>query len=521
MNIDPVIESPPPVPSTSASVIASSQQQSLSAVNDGNSSQRLTTDSPFSELDITNESKMGIKDMGFEFLTPVQLQSLPVAMEGNDVLAKAKTGTGKTMAFLLPSIERIARNKRTGKKITGLQLLIISPTRELASQILTQAQKLCKYHNISVALTVGGTNMNAEQKRLFPVPTGVDIVVATPGRLLDHVEKTKGFVEQFKYVDVLVLDEADQLLEQGFQPAILKIIGFLSKKENRQTLLFSATVPNSLRQIVHVAMKDSHVFVDTVGHDTPQTNEQVEQRSAIIPFQSHLLALDYVIRDHMNEFPTDYKIIIFFTTARVAGFCAQVFEKLGYPVLEMHSRKSQGHRNQVANKFRQVGVPMIMFSSDVSDYPDVSLIIQVGLTTREQYIHRVGRTGRAGRLGKAIILLSPFEQTLLRSLSKFPITDVSESIMSGITAGGPEIANFKKVIVNVKRDDGLKLAAEQAYQAFLGFYNGNTKTCGFSKLKLVEVANWYASIIGLDYVPVLERKTVGKMGLTGVPGLRT
>lgn len=178
-----------------------------------------------------------------------------------------------------------------------------------------------------------------------------------------------------------ILDEADQLLECGFQPDVIRILGYLPSNDARQTLLFSATVPDSIRKVAHLAMRKNFSYIDTVGTEETHTNAQVNQAAAVVPLDNHLPALETILRQHISEC-IDYKIIVFFPTARAVGFCAQLFLTAGFNVLEMHSRKSQAQRTNISQRFRD-GSKIIMFTSDVSargvDYPDVSLIIQVAL----------------------------------------------------------------------------------------------------------------------------------------------
>ncbi|SPQ97983.1 ATP-dependent RNA helicase [Plasmodiophora brassicae] len=489
------------------------------ARSSSSSSSHMTTVS-FASLPISSPSQQAISAMGFANLTQVQAQTLPRIMTGNDVLARAKTGTGKTVAFLLPCVEMLAKASPSGVSVPRqkVSVLVLSPTRELAQQIAAEAKALTQFHGFKVECVFGGSNVNREQARLRS-PAGVDILVATPGRLLDHLKNSPGVANQLNALRVVVFDECDQLLDRGFQQDITKILGFLPPKHQRQTLLFSATVPDKIHSIVSLALRDGHDFIDTVGDEDTHTNLQVEQFSAVVPFDAQLAVLENVLRVHMKECPQDFKIIVFFPTARVVGFCAQLFTSIGLPVLEIHSRKSQAQRTKVSNQFREA-TRAIMFTSDVSargvDYPDVTLIVQVGLTTREQYIHRVGRTARAGRQGKAVLLVCPFESAILKQLKDLPIQDISEVSAIARATMTPEL---RAAISGVPGNDAMVKAGSMAYQAFLGFYNSNTKMLGLSKEQLVSIANRFAGIIGLAEVPALSKKTIGMMGLKGTPGL--
>jgi len=454
----------------------------------------------------------------FERLSLVQEATLPLIMAGQDVLAKAKTGTGKTVGFLLPSIERLLKAPRQSQQIS---ILAISPTRELASQIATEAKQLCTFHQgVEVGVFVGGTNMNKDHKTL---QHSVDILVATPGRLLDHLQNTKGFVSRLEALSVLVLDEADQLLEQGFRIELEKIIAFLPKK--RQTLLFSATVPTELENFLRLSLREDHQFIDTVGEED-QTNTQVEQSVVVCELAEHIHMIDVCLQRHIAQCQTSgepFKVIVFFATARAAGFYAQLFAESGLEVVEMHSRKPQGYRTKASARFRD-HANLVMFSSDVSargmDYGGVTMVLQVGLTDREQYIHRLGRTARAGSQGQGVLLLSPFETCLLRDLKDLPIQRVAAQDVQQWTQEPLRPALAKSLVVVDKKGSNLHVAAQQAYQAFLGYYNSNLRRIKWSKTELVKQANEYASFLGLSSQPELLRRTVGKMGLKGVPGLQ-
>ncbi|KAJ1547407.1 hypothetical protein HK096_003067 [Nowakowskiella sp. JEL0078] len=315
----------------------------------------------FRDLHISKDSKRAIADMGFEFMTPVQQRTLPSILAGKDVLARAATGTGKTVAFMLPCIEKLMQ-----KNSRQTRVLVLSPTRELADQIAKESKLLAKYHPVSVEIAVGGTNMGPEAGRLM-ASGGVDIVVGTPGRLLAHLRETAGFAQRLKSVEIVALDEGDRLLDSGFKNDILKILGFLPTKESRQTLLFSATIPPELHEVKNQALKENHEFIDTIGTTTDQSNDLIDQECTVVRFENVLFALEKVLEDHIKDNP-DFKIVVFFPTARIVEFNFNVFEKLfrdRSEVLEMHSRKSQSHRNKTAETFKK-NSRIMMFTSDVS-----------------------------------------------------------------------------------------------------------------------------------------------------------
>eukprot|EP00816_Leptocylindrus_hargravesii_P008146 CAMPEP_0196805372 /NCGR_PEP_ID=MMETSP1362-20130617/5136_1 /TAXON_ID=163516 /ORGANISM="Leptocylindrus danicus, Strain CCMP1856" /LENGTH=649 /DNA_ID=CAMNT_0042178255 /DNA_START=448 /DNA_END=2397 /DNA_ORIENTATION=+ len=486
---------------------------------------------PFASLkNICAESKRSLKEvMKYELMTKVQNETLPVILSGNDVLAKAKTGSGKTTAFLLPIIENIAKarkqqsNNKGNSNNIGISALIISPTRELTTQIATEVKALATFHNkppIRTVTLMGGTSFPKDTKNL--AHDQVDIIVATPGRLQDHLIKNTSNIagRLARGLRTLCLDEADRLLDMGFRAELKKIIGYLPKK--RQTLLFSATLPDDLEEITCVAMRPGHTFVDTVGTEERNVNVQVIQEYTVLPLAYHIQALERAICQHMDESnKSSYKIIVFFNTARTAGFMASLFRAAKYPILEMHSRKSQAYRTKVAKQFTEQN-NVIMFSSDVSargvDYPDVSLIVQMGLTDRENYVHRLGRTGRAGRQGRGLLILSDFERGFLNEISDLkPTLNNSVFVSNGDVALDTPVGKFTG---RLERNKELKKDAEMAYQAFLGYYNSNLKRLKITKEDAVAIANEYSSICGLREPPALLARTVGKMGMKGVPGIR-
>ncbi|KAJ6334648.1 hypothetical protein OIU78_011502 [Salix suchowensis] len=435
----------------------------------------------FDQCSISPLSLKGINDAGFAKMTVVQAATLPAILKGKDVLAKAKTGTGKTVAFLLPSIEAA-----------------------------TEAKVLLKYHpGIGVQVVIGGVRIALEQKSMQA--NLCQILVATPGRLKDHVENTAGFASRLMGVKVLVLDEADRLLDMGFRKDIEKIIAAIPKQ--RQTLMFSATVPEEVRQICHKALKRDHEFINTVQEGSEDTHSKVRQMHLVAPLDKQFPFLHAILKDHMADDP-DYKVIVFCTTARVTGLVAEFLGALKLNIREIHSRKAQTYRTRVSDEFRK-SKGLILVTSDVSargvDYPDVTLVLQVGLpASREQYIHRLGRTGRKGKEGEGILILAPWEEFFLSTVKDLPITK----------APVPSIdPDTKKKLERALSQVDMK-SKEAAYQAWLGYYNSQKKV-GNDKNRLVELANEFSRSMGLDTPPAISKVVLGKMGLRNVPGLRS
>ncbi len=493
----------------------------------------------------------------FERMSKVQAATLPLLLDGKDVFAKAKTGAGKTLSFLIPAVETLLRNPApaNGHRIG---IFVVSPTRELAQQILAEAQTLLRFHGSWTAqVVIGGTNINSEKNRMQGRGgISVDILVATPGRAVDHIENTPGFTAAMGAARVLILDEADRLLDMGFKAALDKILSVLppgggrgGAGHTRQTMLFSATVPEEVKSVALRCLRAGYDLVDTVGAEEPQTNAQVHQELLVTPPSSVIPALARALANIVRSDPA-HKVIVFFTTARLTGYMAGVFEKMPVPkgpiaggatrfnIVEMHSRKSQGYRTGAAERFRS-GFGILMFSSDVSargmDYPGITHVVQVGLTDRESYIHRVGRTARAGKSGSGLLLLADYEApALMRDLRDIPIKIAGPtSALTGGVANGvpgpttpgaavtvtapPELA---ALLASVPSDKELKKESLQCYSATLGFYNGHIRKLGWDKPRLVAEVNTLMLGMGLTEVPLMSRETLGKMGLRGTPGLR-
>lgn len=318
-----------------------------------------------------NSKRAITEEMGHQTMTEVQAKTFGAALSGKDVLARARTGTGKTLAFLIPVVERILSNPLyvPGKTIS---CLVMAPTRELAIQIGEAAEKLLMYHSdLSVQVMYGGVTMARDMNALNKcLPS---ILVATPGRLLDHLQKTNVRGRKFNddimaNTDIVVLDEIDRLLDTGFRREIQKILSYLPRKEKRQTLLFSATIPRGLMGGMREIIRDDYLEVDCVQDGTissAPTNLRVSQSHVILPNMDSIVPSIYTILKHATmERP--YKVVVFFPTARMVGFFAQLLnDGFQHPIVELHSKKSQSSRNTASENFR-VAKNAILFTSDVS-----------------------------------------------------------------------------------------------------------------------------------------------------------
>ncbi|GLC45352.1 hypothetical protein PLESTM_001723500 [Pleodorina starrii] len=490
-----------------------------------NVDQKYLSDQRFDDFAISAQSKRALAEvLQYERCSIVQAASIPVCLGPEDVIAKAKTGTGKTLAFIIPTIEKVLANRAPAGKVSAL---VLSPTRELARQIQTETHKMLSFHSGLHSMVVyGGVDVKKHLRAMNQrMP---DILIATPGRCWDIMTQThdRALTSVLDSTRVLVLDEADNLLDMGFRPQISKILGALPPTARRQTFLFSATFPSDVKSLADVALKRQHSYVDAVGEDVA-THTHVEASSLVVPKAQLPLQLLGLLAQHMAQEP-DYKIMVFLPTAHLTAYFADLFRAAGLGgVLDIHSRKSQPKRDQASAEFR-AGSRMVMFSSDVSargvDYPNVSYVVQLGApANREQYIHRAGRTGRAGRAGQSTLLLADFERPFLDRLRDLPISPLQPMATAEVAAATAALpgALSRDPAAALARAAGLMDATSRAkaYQSFLGFYKSH-ETIKLRSEQVVATANQYAAdVLGCPTPPGLLAKTVGKMGLKGVPGL--
>lgn len=445
----------------------------------------------------------------YERMTEVQEATFPVILKGQDVLAKARTGTGKTIAFLLPAIEAILKASE-GKARNPVYVLIVCPTRELAQQAAAEAKVLLQFHRgLGAQVVYGGSSIRGEQMNLSKSPC--QILVGTPGRLVDHIKRTPEMERQLRSVQLFVLDEADHMLDMGFRDSLQKIMQALPSK--RQTLLFSATIPKEVHSMARIALRNDHVFIDAVGKNSQDTHSKVKQQYIMVPLEKQIRVLYAALQQHMEGDP-QYKVLVFCSTARTTGFMCKLFLNLGFNAREIHSRKDQNYRTRVSDEFRHSKGGIILFTSDVSargvDYPNVTLVVQIGAPSEfEQYIHRLGRTGRAGKKGEGLLILAPWEDYFLQKLIKLPITQLAPPKLT--SQAKTKILSAASLV-----DEPLK---EMAYTAWLGYYK-SLKGLTLDKAMLVEYANQFSASMGFVEPPALSRMVVSKMALNGVPGIR-
>jgi len=373
-----------------------------------------------------------LEQMKYTHMTPVQEKVLALPFTG-DSLVQAKTGTGKTIAFLLPVLQTLltAKNLKPGQ----VSLLVLAPTRELAQQIADECDKLTSLCTPSLEchLAVGGSKRAFHLNRFLKgSPT---ILVATPGRLIDYLSDSAA-QDKFGNLRALVLDEADRMLDQGFMPDLLRILKQLPSKTSAgwQGMCFSATIPPEINKVLHHVLYPGHARVSTIDANETPTVDAIPQ--SVIPVDSIydvLPTLHNLLACERLDNPS-LKAIIFSSTARQAGLMYNIFGFTGgaapgkLPVYQMHSRMGQAARNRTVEEFK-AATHGLLFASDVvgrgMDFPDIGLVVQIGLTTdKDQYVHRVGRTGRAGKSGRAVMIMTPEDMPFVRKNPQFPIETV-------------------------------------------------------------------------------------------------
>lgn len=357
----------------------------------------------FSELGLSEKTLKAVAEVGYDEPTPIQKQAIPAILKRNDVIGIAQTGTGKTAAFTLPMIDILANGRA---KALMPRTLILSPTRELATQIAECFQKYGKYQKLNMALLIGGESMVEQQKLLS---RGMDVLIATPGRMIDLCERGKVLLRD---VQVFVLDEADRMLDMGFIPDIEKIASKLPKM--RQTLLFSATMPPEIRALAKKFMS----FPVEIRVDPPTS-------TAVTVTQFLVKTNERGKREVLRELIRGENVknaMIFCNRKKDVDILFKSLTKHGFSVVALHGDMPQGMRTDTLNAFRD-GKAQLMVCSDVAarglDLPDVSHVFNFDVPVNsEDYIHRIGRTGRAGKSGRAFMLVTSADFKSLAAIEK-------------------------------------------------------------------------------------------------------
>jgi ATP-dependent RNA helicase RhlE len=384
----------------------------------------------FEQLNLSAEILRAIADQGYTEPTPIQAQAIPPILEGKDIMGGAQTGTGKTAGFTLPMLHRLQPHANTSVSPArhATRALILVPTRELAAQVYESVKTYGKYLPLKCAVIYGGVNMDPQIKDLR---AGVEIVVATPGRLLDHIEQKTMSLSK---VEILILDEADRMLDMGFMPDIKRILALIPQQ--RQSLMFSATFSDEIKKLADKLLKQPVLI-------------EVARRNSITELVTHVV--HPVERDrkrdllaHLIKSQDLKQVLVFVRTKHGASRLAQQLERDGITATAIHGDKSQPQRTQALAEFKQ-GAVRVLVATDVAarglDIEDLPHVVNFELpTSPEDYIHRIGRTGRAGTKGDAISLVCKDENELLEGIQKLLKLTLNTKIIAGFEPGTPHHA---------------------------------------------------------------------------------
>ena len=372
----------------------------------------------FSTLGLSAELLRAVTEKGYTEPTPVQREAIPIVLEGRDLLAGAQTGTGKTAGFTLPLLQRLSAPQAAGTR-RAIRSLVLTPTRELAAQVAESISVYGKYLPLKCTVVFGGVGFNPQADTLR---RGVDILVATPGRLLDHVmQKT---VDLSK-VEILVLDEADRMLDMGFIRDIRKILTLLPKR--RQNLLFSATFSDEIKQLAD-GLLSSPAYVQVARRNA--TTELVTQVVHPVDRERKRELLSFLIGSNKWQ-----QVLVFTRTKHGANRLAEQLEKDGITAAAIHGNKSQGARTRALAEFKQ-GVVRVLVATDIAarglDIDQLPHVVNFELpNVPEDYVHRIGRTGRAGNAGEALSLVCVDEHKLLKDIERVLKSEIPTVVIAG------------------------------------------------------------------------------------------
>ncbi len=359
----------------------------------------------FDNLKLIDPICRAVREEKYSIPTPIQIQAIPHLLEGRDLLGCAQTGTGKTAAFALPILQRLSGNQKRPKP-KSMRALILTPTRELAVQISDSFRTYGRYLKVKHAVVYGGVKYNSQIRALAP---GLDIVVATPGRLLDLFEQGHLRMDE---IDVLVLDEADRMLDMGFLPDIRKI--FSAIPEERQTMLFSATLPDEIVKISKKFLRDP---VQVTVSPPASTVDKIDQRVLFVDRENKYDLLESILQDESL-----YRVLIFARTKHGSNRIVQKLSKIKVRAVALHGNKSQAARLEALKKFRD-GKVRVLVATDIAsrglDVDGITHVINYELPNEpESYVHRIGRTARAGTNGIAISFCDAGERGFLRDIER-------------------------------------------------------------------------------------------------------
>lgn len=463
----------------------STKPQVSNEVPDNDNDDDSSEDVLFENADFSEPTMKAIKEMGFTKMTKVQAKTIPPLLAGRDVLGAAKTGSGKTLAFLIPAIELLYSLKI--KPRNGTAVIIITPTRELALQIFGVARELMQFHSQTCGIVIGGADRRQEATKLAK---GVNLLVATPGRLLDHLKNTQ-FV--FSNLKALVIDEADRILEIGFEDEMKQIIKVLPN-ENRQSMLFSATQTTKVEDLARISLRPGPLYINVVPEKDVSTADGLEQGYVVCDSDKRFLLLFSFLKRNVKK-----KIIVFLSSCNSVKFYSELLNYIDLPVLDLHGKQKQQKRTNTFFEFCNAKQG-ILVCTDVAarglDIPAVDWIVQFDPPDDPRdYIHRVGRTARGTQgKGKSLMFLTPSELGFLRYLkaAKVPLNEYEFP--------ANKIANIQSQLTKlIKTNYLLNQSAKDGYRAYLQAYasHGLKTVYQIDKLDLKKVS----ASFGLDQVP--------------------
>ena len=381
----------------------------------------------FDELDLEDEILDGLEDMNFHEMTPVQEHTIPVILDGRDIIGCAQTGTGKTAAYTLPLLNKLLLE---GNPDNVVKSLIIVPTRELAQQIDQQFQGFSYYAPISTTVVYGGGDGKGWDIQKKGMLSGSDVVIATPGRMIAHLQNSG---VDLSHVEYLILDEADRMLDMGFSEDIMKIVSYMPRE--RQTIMFSATLPPKIRELAKTILRNPA----EVNIAISKPNEAIDQ-SAYICYENQKLG---IIRELFAE-PTDSKTIIFSSSKLKVKELAHTLKRMKLDVAAMHSDLEQAQREEVMLNFKNNKVKILVATDIVArgiDIEDIGLVLNYDVPhDPEDYIHRIGRTARAAATGSAVTFVSEEEQGKFHQIEKFIERDIRKDELPESVGEGPKYA---------------------------------------------------------------------------------
>ena len=445
----------------------------------------VTNDTSFKVLDgtVCENTLKAIQDMGFTSMTEIQAKSIPPLLEGRDLVGAAKTGSGKTLAFLIPAVELIYKLKFMPRNGTGC--IIISPTRELSMQTFGVLKELMAHHYHTYGLIMGGANRQTEAQKLAK---GINIIVATPGRLLDHLQNTQDFL--YKNLQCLIIDEADRILDIGFEEELKQIINILPKK--RQTMLFSATQTKKTELLTTLALKKEPVYVGVDDDKEKATVEGLEQGYVVCPSEKRFLLLFTFLKKNRKK-----KVMVFFSSCMSVKYHHELLNYIDLPVLSIHGKQKQTKRTTTFFQFCNATTG-ILLCTDVAarglDIPAVDWIVQYDPPDDpKEYIHRVGRTARGeGSSGHALLILRPEELGFLRYLkqARVPVNEFDFS--------WNKIADIQLQLEKlISKNYFLNMSAKEAFKAYVRAYDSHhlKQIFDIETLDLAKVAKSFGFVV--------------------------